>query len=119
MAHNPAYLFNERFFNSGKLVKKGQVGFRFLENPVSAEAICRGGLGLTLFQNSNTVFWNPSGLGWITTKLDFNANYTNGIADINYNSFVGAVNFGRFGVVGVDFLSVDYGEFIGTRVAYN
>lgn len=39
-------MFNEQFFNSGKLVKKGQVGFRFLENPVSAEAIGRGGLGL-------------------------------------------------------------------------
>lgn len=35
---------------SGQIVKKGQVGFRFLENPISAEAIVRGGLGVAVFR---------------------------------------------------------------------
>jgi len=109
------------WINAGRadFVKKGQVGFRFLENPVSAEAIGRGGLGLITFRNSNTVFWNPAGLGWIEGKYDFNANYTKGIADINYSSFVGAVNFGKIGVIAIDLLSMDYGEFQGTRRADN
>jgi hypothetical protein len=27
------------------IIKKGQVGFRFLDNPISAEAVGRGGMG--------------------------------------------------------------------------
>jgi hypothetical protein len=101
------------------VVKKGQVGFRFLENPVSAEAIGRGGLGLTLFRNSNAVFWNPSGLGWVENKMDFSANYTRGIADINYSAFVGAFKLGKLGFLAIDLLNMDYGEFYGTRRANN
>ncbi|MBL7067002.1 MAG: PorV/PorQ family protein [Candidatus Marinimicrobia bacterium] len=102
-----------------KIVKRGQTGFRFLDNPVSAEAIGRGGLGLTLFYNSNTVFWNPSGLAWQDSKFDFNANYTSGIADINYSSFAGSVALDKFGVLALDFLTMDYGEFQGTQYADN
>ncbi|MFH1214217.1 MAG: PorV/PorQ family protein [Candidatus Neomarinimicrobiota bacterium] len=101
------------------IVKKGQVGFRFLQNPISAEAIGRGGLGLVSFRNSNAVFWNPSGLGWLEGKMDFNASYTKGIADINYSAMVGAFNFGKYGVVALDFVGMDYGEFYGTRFAEN
>jgi len=102
-----------------EIVKKGQVGLRFLQNPVSAEAIGRGGLGLVSFRNSNAVFWNPSGLGWLDGKIDFNASYTQGIADINYSAMVGAYNLGKYGVVALDFLGMDYGEFYGTRRADN
>ncbi len=101
------------------IVKKGQVGFRFLENPVAAEAIGRGGLGLTLFRNSNAVFWNPAGLGWMECKIDFNANYTKGIAEINYSSFVGAYKPGKFGIMAIDAMIMDYGTFYGTRRANN
>lgn len=100
-------------------VKKGQVGFRFLENPVSAEAIGRGGLGLVLLQNSNTVFWNPAGLGWIDSNFDINLNYTKGIANINNSSFAGAVKIANFAVVALDVLVMDYGDFAGTRRANN
>jgi len=100
-------------------VKKGQVGFRFLENPISAEAIGRGGLGLVTIRNANAVFWNPAGLGWIDGKLDFNLNYTNGIADINNSSFAAAYKIGRFGVMALDFIIMDYGDFYGTRRANN
>ncbi len=100
-------------------IKKGQVGFRFLENPISAEAIGRGGLGLVTIRNANTVFWNPAGLGWIDAKFDFNINYTSGIADINHSSFSAAYNIRRFAIVALDFLVMDYGDFFGTRRANN
>lgn len=100
-------------------VKKGQVGFRFLENPISAEAIGRGGLGLVMIRNANTVFWNPAGLGWLDGKLDLCINYTKGIADINNSSFAAAYTIGRFGILALDFLIMDYGEFYGTRRANN
>lgn len=115
-------LFLIAFLNGlsfGEIEKKAQTGFRFLENPVSAEAIGRGGLGVVAFRNSNTTFWNPSGLGWMESKMDFNANYTKGIADINYSSFSAAMSFGRLGVFGVDFISMDYGDLIETRRADN
>jgi len=104
---------------NAEITKKGQTGFRFLENPISAEAIGRGGLGLVNFTNSNTVFWNPSGLSLMEGKFDFNSNYTKGIADINYSSFVGAINFGKFGALALDFMKMDYGDFYGTRRANN
>ncbi|MFB0517146.1 MAG: PorV/PorQ family protein [Candidatus Neomarinimicrobiota bacterium] len=101
------------------IIKKAQVGFRFLENPISAEAVGRGGLGLVMFRNANTVFWNPAGLGWINTRLDVAANYTRGIADINHGSFAAAVDLGGSRVVAFDGLTIDYGDFYGTRRADN
>ncbi|MCI0513052.1 PorV/PorQ family protein [candidate division KSB1 bacterium] len=100
-------------------VKKGQVGFRFLENPISAEAVGRGGMGLVMFSNANAVFWNPAGLSWIDGRLDFNLNYTKGIANINHNAVTGAVNLGRFGILALDALVMSYGDFYGTRRANN
>ena len=102
-----------------KFIKRGQVGFRFLENPVSAEAIGRGGLGIVTIQNANAVFWNPSGIGWIDGRFDFCANYTRSIADINYSSLAGAVNLGNYGIIALDYLGMDYGDFTGTRRANN
>jgi hypothetical protein len=103
----------------GEIEKKAQTGFRFLENPVSAEAIGRGGLGLVSFRNSNTTFWNPSGLGWMESNMDLNFNHTQGTADINYNSLAAGIKLGKIGVIGVDMISMDYGEFTGTRRAAN
>ncbi len=99
--------------------KKAQTGFRFLDNAISAEAIGRGGLGLVSSRDANASFWNPSGLAWMETGFDFAANYTNGIADINHSSFTVATKLGRLGVLGVDLLSMDYGELTGTRRAAN
>lgn len=104
---------------SSQIVKKGQVGFRFLENPVSAEAVGRGGLGVAMFRNANTVFWNPGALSWLEGRLDFNVNHTNGIADINHTSAVGAYHLNGIGFLALDLITMDYGDFYGTRRANN
>ncbi|MBN1540920.1 PorV/PorQ family protein [candidate division KSB1 bacterium] len=103
----------------GDIVKKGQVGFRFLENPISAEAIGRGGMGVSLLQNANAVFWNPAGVSWIESRFDLRLNHTNGIADIQTNSAALAAKVGKLGVIAADLLMMDYGEFYGTRRANN
>jgi hypothetical protein len=90
-----------------------------LENPISAEAIGRGGLGVAMFRNSNAVFWNPGGLAWLDGKIDFNVNYTKGIANINHSSAVGAIALRGIGVLAVDAVMMDYGDFYGTRRANN
>ncbi len=99
--------------------KKAQVGFRFLANPISAEAIAQGGMGVVGIENANTVFWNPSGLGWLNSSYDFAASYTRGIADINYGAFAGAIKMGNSGVLALDMTYMDYGVFNGTIRADN
>jgi hypothetical protein len=101
-----------------QIVKRGQVGFRFLENPVSAEAIGRGGVGVASMINSNAVFWNPAGIGWIQ-GIDVNFNYTKGIAEINQSSIAVGIPLGRFGVLALSGIMMDYGDFYGTIRANN
>lgn len=103
----------------GQVSKKAQVGFRFLENPVSAEVVGRGSTGVTTTLNANGVFWNPALIGWTRGNIDVALNRTQGIADINYNAVAAAVNAWDFAVVGVSFLSMDYGTFYGTRLSGN
>ncbi len=99
----------------GQIVKKAQVGLRFLENPVSAEVVGQGGVGILTTRDANGIFWNPALLGLVSHTVDLTLNRTQGIADINYNALAAAVRLGDFGVVGFSFLSMDYGTFYGTR----
>lgn len=97
-----------------QIEKKAQVGFRFLENPVSAEVVGRGQVGITTTYNSNGIFWNPALLGLIQSNYDVSLNHTTGIADINYNALAGTVKLGNAGVLGFSLLAMDYGDFYGT-----
>ncbi len=99
--------------------EQAQVGFRFLENPVSAEAMGKAGSGVATMMNSDAIYWNPAGIGWIQKSLDLNINYTAGIADINYLAPVVAVKLGTFGVLAFDGIIMDYGTFYGTRRSDN
>jgi long-subunit fatty acid transport protein len=111
-------LLAQTYSIQAQIVKRGQAGFRFLENPISAEAIGRGGLGVALMNNSNSVFWNPAGLGWIS-GIDVSFNYTKGIADINHSSAAVGIPVGNFGVLALSGIFMDYGDFYGTRRASN
>lgn len=102
-----------------QLTKKGQVGFRFLENPVSAEVMGRGGTGVVNTFTSNAIFWNPALLGWVGNDLDVGLNHTRGIAEINYNAVAASYRLWSDGVVGVSLLAMDYGTFYATVRAAN
>ena len=97
-----------------QIVKQAQVGFRFLENPVSAEVVGRGAVGITTTYSSNGIFWNPAMLSWIKTSADVSIDYTQGIADINYGATSAAFRLGDAGVIGVSLLAMDYGTFYST-----
>ncbi|HTY37711.1 MAG TPA: PorV/PorQ family protein [Bacteroidota bacterium] len=114
-----AFLALFTFNAESQIVKKAQVGFRFLENPVSAEVVGRGMIGVTTTLSANSVFWNPGELGWQTSTVDLEMNHTQGIADINYNAAAAGVRVGNFGVIGFSLLTMDYGTFYGTRLAPN
>jgi len=99
--------------------KKGQVGFRFLENPVSAEVIGRGGTGVVNTLTANAIFWNPALIGWIATDIDVSLNHTQGIADIDYNAAAVTFHLWEEGVLGISVLAMDYGTFYTTVRAAN
>lgn len=102
-----------------QITKKAQVGFRFLENPVSAEVIGKGGVGVVNQHTANSIFWNPALLGKIDGTVDIGLNHTKSIADINYNAAALAVNWNGVGVFGVSLIAMDYGDFYGTVRAPN
>jgi hypothetical protein len=104
---------------NAQVEKKAQVGFRFLENPVSAEVIGRGGTGVATLSNSDGIFWNPALLGNISAGVDIGLHTTRFIADINYYAVSVSVPIKDVGVIGLSFLSMDYGTFYGTRLAAN
>jgi hypothetical protein len=58
-------------------------------------------------------------MGNLTGLMDVTVSRNNWIADINYLAFSGAVSpfNGRYGVVGVTYVGVNYGEFQGTMVS--
>jgi len=95
--------------------KKAQVGFRFLENLISADIIGRGGTGVASATTSNGIFWNPALIGWIGTSVDACMHHTDGIADIDYSALSVAVRLGDVGVIGVSGVMMNYGVFYGTR----
>ncbi len=99
--------------------KKAQVGFRFLANPVSAEAMGRGGVGILNTNNANGIFWNPALISLNNSNFDLALNHTKGIADIDYNAIAASARLGDFGVLGFSFLAMDYGDFYSTVRASN
>jgi hypothetical protein len=104
---------------TAQISKKAQVGFRFLENPISAEVIGRGGAGVTSTLNASGVFWNPALLAWNGSRFDVSLHRTQGIADINYSAIAASADLWGFGVLGISYLSMDYGDFYGTRISSN
>ncbi len=102
-----------------QFVKKAQVGFRFLENPVSAEVVGRGGVGVVNTFNANAVFWNPALTAFVDHNVDVSLNHTKGIADINYNAIGATVNLFDVGTLGFSLLAMDYGTFYTTVRAAN
>ena len=105
--------------NTSENKKLAQTGFQFLSVGTSAKA---AGLAeaLTTYEGSSlSLFYNPAGLARMNTTFDFIANQMNWIADIRYYSGSAAFNWqeGKYGVIGVSFLYVDYGKFEWTRVA--
>lgn len=102
-----------------EIIKKAQVGFRFLENPVGAASIGRGAMGVTLESGANAVFWNPAGVSWSEQGRNLMLTRTQGIADIELNAMAASVKFMRDIYLAADLISMDYGQLNGTRRADN
>ena len=101
--------------------KLAQTGFNFLSVGTDARATGMGEAFTTIEGSSTSLFYNPAGLAGIKTFVDLSMSQMKWIADIKY--IAGAVAFapwdGRYGVIGVSFMTINYGTFNFTQVAAN
>jgi len=101
--------------------KLAQTGMKFLSVSLDARASAFGDAYTALETNSSAMFYNPASMARLEGIADVTLGSTQFIADINY--YNGAVAFapfgGDYGIFGVSFVSVDYGDFLGTVRADN
>jgi hypothetical protein len=101
--------------------KLAQTGFNFLSVGPIGRASAMGETFTTVEGVSSTLFYNPAGLARMSHGFDLSLSWNSWIADITHNSLSLALapRRGHYGVFGVSFLWVDYGEFLGTMVWNN
>lgn len=92
--------------------KLAQSGMKFLSVSADPRIAALGGAATALATGPGALFYNPAGLARTESGAGVFLGQTGWIADINYNH--GAVSLrpagGRFGVIGISVLAVDYGE---------
>lgn len=101
--------------------KRAQAGMKFLTVSTDPRAAALGNAATALEFGAASTFYNPAGMARMDGVVDISIGRASYIADIVYNQ--GAIAFspagGRFGVVAVSVMSVDYGELEGTIRADN
>ncbi len=100
-----------------KIIKKvAQTGLQFLKVDMAARPAAMGGAVTVAINGADAMFYNPAGLTEMDAATDFFVTRTNWLADIEYTAGALARDLGNWGVIGVNFISSDYGRVIGTRV---
>ncbi|NOY57431.1 MAG: PorV/PorQ family protein [Calditrichaeota bacterium] len=99
------------------LKKLAQTGLQFLKVDVGARAAAMGGAFMMTGDDANAMFYNPAGIAFMQNNVDFFVTRTKWFADISYDAGGVVKNMGNWGSIGVSFITCDYGDFIGTRVA--
>jgi len=102
--------------------KLAQTGMKFLS--VSTDARTSGfseAVTAVDLASASAIFYNPATMASIKEFTSFSVGNVSWIADINYiHSAIAFAPFGGdYGVIGISFLSVDYGELMGTVVDPN
>ena len=99
-------------------VKLAQTGFQFLSVGSDARGCALANAMTTREFGSGALQYNPAGMARMKQMLDLTISQNNWIDNIKYNGFSLAVSpsGGRYGVVGLSFMTVDYGEVQGTMV---
>jgi hypothetical protein len=96
--------------------KLAQTGMKFLLVSLDARVAAMGDAVTALEGNSSSIFFNPSAMARLNKAVDVTVTQLKWIADISY--YGGAVAFapynGDYGVAGISFMYVDYGDFYAT-----
>ena len=104
--------------NGSDNTKLAQTGFQFLSVTSDARAGGMGDAMTTFHANSAALFFNPAGMSRQKSFIDLSFSQNQWIADINHNALSLSVTpaNGKYGVIGMSFVHVDYGELQGTMV---
>ncbi len=105
----------------GENRKLAQAGMKFLSVSVDARISSLSGANAALEGSSISLLYNPAGMANMSEFANVALGQVNWIADIRYLYGTTAFSFGegRYGVFGISFVSVDYGDFKGTIRADN
>lgn len=105
----------------GQNQKLAQTGMKFLSTSLDARASGLGEAVTAIEGNSLALFYNPASMARTEQMFDISMGQVNYIADINY--IYGTASYqpgqGEWGVFGISFISVDYGDLLGTIRAEN
>jgi hypothetical protein len=99
------------------LKKVAQTGMQFLKVDVGARAAAMGGAFMMVGNDANALFYNPAGIAKMNASFDLLANRTKWIAGISYIAVGCVKNLGRWGSIGISFITSDYGDIYGTRLS--
>ncbi len=101
--------------------KRAQTGMKFLSTSIDARAASLGNAVTAVDGMYASLFYNPAGMASQQNFVTAGAAQVQFIADIDYN--IAGVSFapqgGRFGVIGLSLMHVDYGTFEETIRANN
>jgi hypothetical protein len=97
-------------------IKWAQTGFNFLSVSSDARSGAMGDAVNSLSGYSGALFHNPASMAEMPTLLNASFDINSWIADIDYLSFQVSVSpfKGEYGVLGISFQSIDYGDVQGT-----
>lgn len=95
------------------LVAGESATYRFLRNDVSARAAALGGSFITMTDDPNLIFYNPSALATIQTR-QVSFGFFKHLLDINSGHASYAQEITNFGSVGAGITYIHYGEFTRT-----
>ena len=102
-------------YDPGTAENRGQAGFTFLQYGGSARAEALGGAYGGAQNDPLVAFYNPAGLARLNS-MAFGATTSRTNVDMGTYHAVAAARVGMV-VVGVTFMSMDYGRIVGTRIA--
>jgi hypothetical protein len=103
--------------NAQEVKKLAQAGLQFLKVDISPRAAAMGGAYTLAGNGASAMFSNPAGLALSESNLELFAGQIQWIADISFNAIGITKRLGNLGMVGFNFMNVDYGDdIIGTRV---
>ena len=105
----PVLLMAQKEGEAGASDKSGSVAFKFLNLHYDARGAALGGLSAQA-AGAEALYWNPAGLAK-AGGLGFSAGMTQWLVETSYMN-AGVVMPMAGGVLGVGFVSVDYGDFM-------
>ena len=99
--------------------KRAQTGMKFLQIPSDPRAVAMGNaVTASNYGSSRSLFHNPASMARLERTFHASAGNTGWIGDVNYNMAALSMSpaNGRYGVIGLSLISVDYGDIIATVV---